>query len=247
MTADVSGEIWDLFFRVTKRMKSRIVFDAKVGGISRGMVETNDGLELKYPAGGIEIDKSYAVSEDVVYPPDIDRFGRHFKLAVQQTLVKAVARPKHQLVWSKSHRLLIPVCCRVVYGENSHQLPDSKITLCSDFMARETQGYKTQVTNTDTLEPLDAAGNPIDAPFTVVDSSSLVGYTAGLYLQDEWRLTKSLTLNAGIRFDQYWEYISEYQFSPRVSLTWKPFESTTFHTFTPPEQVLADHRRPPPS
>ena len=63
---------------------------------------------------------------------------------------------------------------------------------------------KTQVTNTDTLEPLDAAGNPIDAPFTVVDPSSLVGYTAGLYLQDEWRLTNSLTLNAGIRFDQYW-------------------------------------------
>ena len=103
---------------------------------------------------------------------------------------------------------------------------------------------KTQVTNTDTLEPLDAAGNPIDAPFTVVDPSSLVGYTVGLYLQDEWRLTNSLTLNAGIRFDQYWQYITEYQFSPRVSLTWKPFESTTFHigyarTFTPPEQVLA--------
>jgi outer membrane receptor protein involved in Fe transport len=103
---------------------------------------------------------------------------------------------------------------------------------------------KTQVTNTDTLEPLDAAGNPIDAPFTVVDPSSLVGYTAGLYLQDEWRLTNSLTLNAGLRFDQYWAYITEYQFSPRISLTWKPFESTTFHigyarTFTPPEQVLA--------
>jgi hypothetical protein len=30
----------------------------------------------------------------------------------------------------------------VVYGENSHQLPDSKITLCSDFMARETQGCR---------------------------------------------------------------------------------------------------------
>ena len=103
---------------------------------------------------------------------------------------------------------------------------------------------KTQVTNTDTLEPLDAAGNPIDAPFTVVDPSSLVGYTAGLYLQDEWRLTNSLTLNTGVRFDQYWAYITEYQFSPRISLTWKPFESTTFHigyarTFTPPEQVLA--------
>ena len=103
---------------------------------------------------------------------------------------------------------------------------------------------KTQVTNTNTVEPLDATGAPIDAPFTVVDPSSLIGYTAGLYLQDEWRLTNSLTLNAGIRFDQYWAYITEYQFSPRVSLTWKPFESTTFHigyarTFTPPEQVLA--------
>ena len=61
-------------------------------------------LELKYLAGGIEIDKSYAVSEDVVYPPDIDWFGRHFKLAVQQTLVKAVTRPKHQLVRATSHR-----------------------------------------------------------------------------------------------------------------------------------------------
>jgi hypothetical protein len=138
VTADVSGEIWELLFRVTKGMKSRIVFDAKVGGISRGMVETNDRLELKYLAGGIEIDESYAVSEGIMYPPDIDWFGRHFKLAVQQTLVKAVARPKHQLMWSKPHRLPIPVCCRVVYGENSHQLcPISKITLCSDFIARE--------------------------------------------------------------------------------------------------------------
>jgi hypothetical protein len=76
------------------------------------------------------------------------------------------------------------------------------------------------------------------------DASSLFGYTASLYLQDEWRLTDRLTLNIGLRFDEYWEYITEYQLSPRVSLTWKPFAGTTFHagyarTFTPPEQVLA--------
>ena len=103
---------------------------------------------------------------------------------------------------------------------------------------------KTQVTNTSVVEPLDAAGAPIDAPFTIVDPSPLTGYTVGLYMQDEWRLTDRITLNAGLRFDQYWEYITEYQFSPRVSLTWKPFDSTTFHagyarTFTPPSQVLA--------
>lgn len=50
----------------------------------------------------------------------------------------------------------------------------------------------TQVANIDMFEPLDAAGAPIDAPFTVFDPSSLVGYAAGFYLQDEWRLADSL-------------------------------------------------------
>jgi hypothetical protein len=122
VTADVSRKIWYLFLRVTKRMKSRIVLDAKVGGIPRGMIETNDRLEFKRLAGRIEIDKSYAVSEDVVYPPDIDWFGCYFKLAVQQTLIKTIPRPKHQLVWAKPYRPLIKVCCRVVDGKNSHQL-----------------------------------------------------------------------------------------------------------------------------
>jgi outer membrane receptor protein involved in Fe transport len=127
-----------------------------------------------------------------------------------------------------------------VTGDIAYRLNDAH-TLRAGYILRT---EKTQVTNTDTLELLDAAGNPVDAPFTVVDASGLVGYGVGLYLQDEWRLTNQLALNVGLRFDQYWEYISEYQFSPRASLTWKPFETTTFHagyarTFTPPEQVLA--------
>ena len=48
-------------------------------------------------------------------------------------------------------------------------------------------------------------------------------------LQDEWRITDNLTLNTGARFDQMWQYQNANQFSPRVSLTYKPFESTTFH------------------
>lgn len=103
---------------------------------------------------------------------------------------------------------------------------------------------KTQVTNTDVLLPLDDSGNPIDAPFSAIDASAKVGYLAGGYLQDEWRLTNAVTVNAGLRFDQYWQYITENQVSPRFSITWKPFDTTTFHagyarTFTPPSQVLA--------
>jgi outer membrane receptor protein involved in Fe transport len=99
------------------------------------------------------------------------------------------------------------------------------------------------VVNTNTLLPV-VDGVPVDAPFTVTDPSQKLGYTVSFYVQDEWRITNWLILSTGLRYDQYWAYISENQFSPRFSLTWKPFETTTFHagyarTFTPPEQVLA--------
>jgi outer membrane receptor protein involved in Fe transport len=95
-----------------------------------------------------------------------------------------------------------------------------------------------------TVLPLDDAGNPVDAPFSVFDSSAKTGYLFSTYLLDEWRITNQLTLNAGLRFDQMWQYVDANQLSPRASLTWKPYDGTTFHAgysrnFTPPEQVLA--------
>jgi outer membrane receptor protein involved in Fe transport len=100
------------------------------------------------------------------------------------------------------------------------------------------------VNNTSTLLPLDGAGNPIDAPFSVLDSNTKTGLLFGTYLQDEWRINNEWTLNAGLRFDQMEQYISANQLSPRVNLTWKPLAGTTFHAgyarnFTPPQQVLA--------
>jgi outer membrane receptor protein involved in Fe transport len=100
------------------------------------------------------------------------------------------------------------------------------------------------VSNTSTVLPLDAMSNPVDAPFSVLDSSARTGWLLGVYLQDEWKITNNLTLNAGLRFDQMYQYIDANQLSPRVSLTWKPFDGTTFHAgyarnFTPPPQVLA--------
>jgi outer membrane receptor protein involved in Fe transport len=58
-------------------------------------------------------------------------------------------------------------------------------------------------------------------------------------LQDEWRATDKLTLNGGLRFDQMYGYVDANQFSPRISLTYKPTDATTFHAgyaryFTPP-------------
>ena len=93
--------------------------------------------------------------------------------------------------------------------------------------------------------PIDAMGNPVDAPFPIFDSNAKTGWLLGSYLQDEWKITSQLTLNAGLRFDQMVQYVDANQLSPRISLTWKPYDDTTFHAgyarnFTPPQQVIAD-------
>jgi outer membrane receptor protein involved in Fe transport len=100
------------------------------------------------------------------------------------------------------------------------------------------------VNNISTVLPVDDMGNAIDAPFSIFDTSSKTGLLIGTYIQDEWRITNQLTLNAGLRFDQMYQYVDANQFSPRVSLTWKPYDGTTFHAgyarnFTPPQQVIA--------
>ena len=101
------------------------------------------------------------------------------------------------------------------------------------------------VNNASTVLPLDpVTGDPVDAPLSIFDSNAKTGWLFGTYLQDEWRITNSLTLNAGLRFDQMVQYVDANQFSPRVSLTWKPSDGTTFHAgyarnFTPPQQVIA--------
>ena len=71
-------------------------------------------------------------------------------------------------------------------------------------------------------DPADPTG--VDAPFGIADGSSKTGGVAGVYVQDEWRLTDKLTLNTGLRFDQMWQYVDANQFSPRANLIYKPNE-----------------------
>lgn len=92
--------------------------------------------------------------------------------------------------------------------------------------------------------PVDANGNQTsDVPLTITDTGGRNGQLYGVYLQDEWTLSPSLTLNYGARFDAVRAYTREQQVSPRVNLVWKPSEATVFHlgyarNFTPPPQEL---------
>jgi opacity protein-like surface antigen/outer membrane receptor protein involved in Fe transport len=108
---------------------------------------------------------------------------------------------------------------------------------------------KTSVSTVNELLPLDGSMSPPtqilpDVPFPAIDGNVLLGWLAGVYLSDEWRLTDRLTLNTGARFDQMWQYIDANQLSPRIGLTYSPSDSTTLHAgfarnFAPPAQVIA--------
>lgn len=91
---------------------------------------------------------------------------------------------------------------------------------------------------------VDTSGNQIsDVPLSITDTGGRSGQLYGIYLQDEWSLSPTLTLNYGARFDAVRAYTREQQLSPRINMVWKPGHGTTLHlgyarNFTPPPQEL---------
>ncbi|HZY33370.1 MAG TPA: TonB-dependent receptor [Rhodanobacter sp.] len=88
--------------------------------------------------------------------------------------------------------------------------------------------------------PADADGNQVStAPINILDNNRLTAKTWSAYVQDEWSLGDTWTLNYGLRGDRYQLVRSESQLSPRLGLVWQATDSTTVHAgysryFTPP-------------
>jgi outer membrane receptor protein involved in Fe transport len=128
-----------------------------------------------------------------------------------------------------------------IAGDGSYKLNDSH-TLRAGFSVSAEQAT---VENTSLVEPCTACnGTDNGAPIGITDNVSQLGWLAGVYVQDEWKVTNQFTINAGLRFDQMEQFVSANQLSPRLSFTYKPFENTTFHAgyaryFTPPVLVEA--------
>jgi outer membrane receptor protein involved in Fe transport len=91
-----------------------------------------------------------------------------------------------------------------------------------------------------TVFPVDANGDPTGPAFTIRQSGTQRANFLGAYLQDEWKLTRRITLNYGARADGYASSTDhESQLSPRVNLLYEPTKSMSIHAgyaryFTPP-------------
>jgi outer membrane receptor protein involved in Fe transport len=91
----------------------------------------------------------------------------------------------------------------------------------------------------------DGLGNPIYAttPTSIVSDAEKTGWTYSAYLQDEWKILPTVTLNYGGRFDVVNGYTEGNQISPRINAVWQATPSTTVHAgyasyFTPPPLEL---------
>jgi outer membrane receptor protein involved in Fe transport/opacity protein-like surface antigen len=117
-------------------------------------------------------------------------------------------------------------------------------TLRAGFTVSAEQIWVDNLSIVEPLVPPFPPGTAVAAPLSITDDVQKLGWLAGVYAQDEWKITDKLTLNAGLRFDQMWQFVDANQLSPRASLTYKPFDGTTFHAgyaryFTPPVLVEA--------
>jgi outer membrane receptor protein involved in Fe transport len=130
-----------------------------------------------------------------------------------------------------------------VQGDGSWKVHD-KHTLRGGFLVQRERA--TSYTQGNTLlqvpsDPDDPTSDlvPSDQPFGFTDRSDLTGWTYSVYLQDEWRIVPTVTVNFGLRFDAINGATQENQLSPRINVVWQPNETFTFRAgysryFTPP-------------
>jgi outer membrane receptor protein involved in Fe transport len=123
-----------------------------------------------------------------------------------------------------------------VQGDGSWRASPDHTVRSGFYIQRERSPFST----TSNVLPVDQNGvQTTDQPISIFDSASKTGWIYSYYLQDEWKVVPTVTLNFGARYDQFAEFVSERQLSPRVNAVWQPSAATTLHAgysryFTPP-------------
>lgn len=145
-------------------------------------------------------------------------FGRYSKLSYQpdalgDLLYNGIAP------WSQRSSLAFGV-----QGDASWKVASAH-TLRGGFLIQ-----REQVSSNSQNHALGLVADPADPtalipganPVGFSDGSTLVGWTYGVYLQDEWKVTPTVTVNFGARFDAISGQIAENLVSPRLNVVWEP-------------------------
>ncbi len=124
-----------------------------------------------------------------------------------------------------------------VQGDGSWRAAPDHTVRSGFYIQRERSPFST----TSNVLQVDANGAETspDQPISIFDSGSKTGWIYSYYFQDEWKIVPTVTLNFGARYDQFAEFVSERQLSPRVNVVWQPSDATTLHAgysryFQPP-------------
>jgi outer membrane receptor protein involved in Fe transport len=129
-----------------------------------------------------------------------------------------------------------------VQGDLSWRI-DPKHTLRAGVFG---QHEKATTDDTSQVFPADGDGNQAsDVPRTIVDDTGFGGHLWGVYLQDEWKPVRNVTINVGGRYDQVATVSDERQFSPRAGAVVDLSSTTRVHAgyaryFTPPPTEKID-------
>jgi outer membrane receptor protein involved in Fe transport len=129
-----------------------------------------------------------------------------------------------------------------VQGDGSWRVNPEHTVRSGFLIQRERSPFST----TSNVLPVDENGvQTSDEPLSIFDSGSKTGWLYSYYLQDEWKIIPGLTLNFGARYDQFAQFNSERQLSPRINVVWQPTDTTTLtagysrYFVPPPFELIA--------
>jgi outer membrane receptor protein involved in Fe transport len=111
--------------------------------------------------------------------------------------------------------------------DGAYKLDDSHTVRGGLFLQTD---KSTSYTNSQVLPTDPATGlQTTDVPISIVDNGEKTEWIESFYLQDEWKLAPTLTVNYGVRFDHLTAFTSDSQLSPRLNIVWQALENTTIH------------------